>query len=67
MITIDKTKYYSKTEVAARLQCSVATVNKKIWVGQIRGTYFGRRVHYTEEQIKAIAESGTQMNPKKEK
>lgn len=59
MIVIDKTKYYSKAELAERLHCSIFTINNKIAKSKVRGLNFGRCKYYTEEQVKQIAECRT--------
>lgn len=57
MVTIGKTNYYSKAEIAERLQCSLSTISNRIVQCKVQGYYFGHTKHYTESQIKTIAES----------
>lgn len=67
MILVEKTKYYSKQEVAERLHCSIFTINNKIAKSRVNGLNFGRHKYYTEEQIKVIAECRTYApKPKQE-
>ena len=56
MKTIDGTNYYSKTEVADMIGCSVATINARVVAAKIRGYYLGHAKHYTAEQVRQIAE-----------
>ena len=65
MITIGKTNYYSKAEIAQRLQCSLSTISNRIVQCKVQGYYFGHTKHYTEDQIKTIAESRTHTRNKK--
>ena len=66
MIQIEKTKYYNKEEIAARLHCTLPTINNKIVRSKVQGYYFGHKKHYTEEQIKILAEVRT-IAPKAKK
>lgn len=59
MIQIEKTKYYNKEEIAERLHCTLPTINNKIVRSKVQGYYFGHKKHYTEEQIKILAEAPT--------
>lgn len=56
MKTIDNTKYYDKEEAAALVGCTLHTLNHKISKARIVGYRFGRKLHYTEAQIKQIVE-----------
>lgn len=56
MKTIANTKYYNKQEAAALIGVSVSNLNARIVATRVDGYRFGRSKHYTEEQIKALAE-----------
>jgi excisionase family DNA binding protein len=56
MKTIDNTNYYDKEEAAALIGCTLNTLNRKISKARIVGYRFGRKLHYTEAQIKQIVE-----------
>lgn len=56
MKTIDNTNYYDKEEVAEKIGCTLPTLNRKISKARIVGYRFGRKIHYTEAQIKQIVE-----------
>lgn len=59
MITIDNQNYFNKVEIAQRLGCCSATINKRIAAAHVEGLYFGKTKYYTEAQIKAIATART--------
>lgn len=56
MKTIANTKYYNKQEAAALIGVSVSQLNARIVATRVDGYRFGKAKHYTEEQIKTLAE-----------
>lgn len=56
MKTICNTNYYNKQEAAARIGVSISNLNARIVATRVDGYRFGRSKHYTEEQIKTLAE-----------
>ena len=56
MKTIANTNYYNKQEAAALIGVSVSNLNARIVATRVDGYRFGRSKHYTEEQIKTLAE-----------
>lgn len=55
MKEINGTQYYSKTEMADIIGCSMGTINARILKLSIDGAYLGRQKWYTGEQMQAIA------------
>ena len=55
MKEINGTTYYSKTEMADIIGCSMGTINARILALNIDGAYLGRQKWYTAEQMQAIA------------
>lgn len=56
MKQIGETTYYTKQEAAAMIGCSINTLNARIVKTKTDGYYMGHAKHYTEEQVKALAE-----------
>lgn len=56
MKTIDGINYYTKQEAAAIIGCSVNTLNVRIIKAKVDGYYMGHAKHYTEEQVRQLAE-----------
>lgn len=56
MKQIAKTKYYNKQEAADLIGISISQLNARIVATRVDGYRFGKAKHYTEEQIKALAE-----------
>lgn len=56
MKTIANTKYYNKQEAADLIGLSVSQLNARIVATRVDGYRFGKAKHYTEEQIKTLAE-----------
>lgn len=56
MKTIANTNYYNKQEAAALIGVSVSQLNARIVATRVDGYRFGKAKHYTEEQIKTLAE-----------
>jgi len=56
MKVIANTKYYNKQEAAALIGVSVSSLNARIVATRVDGYRFGKAKHYTEEQIKPLAE-----------
>lgn len=56
MKTIENVNYYTKTEAAQMIGCSMGTINARVCALKIGGYYLGHAKHYTAEQVKQIAE-----------
>lgn len=56
MKTIANTKYYNKQEAAALIGVSVSQLNARIVATRVDGYRLGKAKHYTEDQIKTLAE-----------
>ena len=56
MKTIANTKYYSKQEAADLIGLSLSQLNARIVATRVDGYRLGKAKHYTEEQIKTLAE-----------
>ena len=56
MKTIANTNYYNKQEAAEIIGVSVANLNARIVATRVDGYRLGKAKHYTEEQIKTLAE-----------
>ena len=56
MKQIGETTYYTKQEAAAIIGCSLNTLNARIVKTKTDGYYMGKAKHYTEEQVRKLAE-----------
>lgn len=54
MITLNKTNYYTKEEVAKRLHCTTGTLSNKITRSGVKGVYFGRRKYFTTAEMEEL-------------
>lgn len=56
MKTINGINYYTKQEIAEMIGCAFATISVRISKLGLEGYYLGKCKHFTEEQVKQIAE-----------
>lgn len=56
MKTINNINYYTKQEIADKLGCAFATISVRVSKLGLQGYYLGKCKHFTDEQIKNIAE-----------